>query len=397
MKENDFLDGISNIEADVVERFVNMDNKLQKKTKKPWYRYGLIAASLIIIISSGVIISRLRKNDSNNITSNNKEDRYKDFNIMSGENGLVWPWEYKTIWEKYVSIDINGSEYSGRGRQVSESYIDQKLGAYTATGYDDIEGGIYQEEFDVYAIKGVSSDKLIAVNMENEYYVFITEQYSLPLTWGNVLDDYSLAMYVKLDRFSYGNNYYILDNDEYIWDILKECRSNESIKPSLEWRDNMGDYISFTITSEALGVYKRAMYITKSGYIWTNAFDGEYLYFIGEDNAGKIIEYVSENSNEAEYEPYNNYIVGKITEITEEYLLVDDSILCNNPDEGITYKILINDIRISRYVENNIIKEGQIILVNYEGEIDYDNSNIINNATGFSEVIIYGEEMLIPE
>ena len=65
MKENDFLDGISNIEADVVERFVNMDNKLQKKSKKPWYRYGLIAASLIIIISSSVIISSLRKNDSN--------------------------------------------------------------------------------------------------------------------------------------------------------------------------------------------------------------------------------------------------------------------------------------------------------------------------------------------
>ena len=77
--------------------------------------------------------------------------------------------------------------------------------------------------------------------------------------------------------------------------------------------------------------------------------------------------------------------------------MVDDSILCNNPDEGITYKILINDIRISRYVENNIIKVGQIILVNYEGEIDYDNSYTINKAIGFSEVIIYGEEMLIPE
>ena len=139
------------------------------------------------------------------------------------------------------------------------------------------------------------------------------------------------------------------------------------------------------------------MYITKSGYIWTNAFDGEYLYFIGEDNAGKIIEYVSENSNEAEYEPYNNYIVGKITEITDEYLLLDDSILCKNPDEGITYKILINDIRISRYVENNFINEGQIVLVNYEGKIDYDNLYTINKAIGFLEVIISGEELLIPE
>ena len=33
-------------------------------------------------------------------------------------------------------------------------------------------------------------------------------------------------------------------------------------------------YISFTITSEALGVYKHAMYITEDGYFWTNAFNG---------------------------------------------------------------------------------------------------------------------------
>ena len=30
MKENEFLDGVSNIDPDVVERFVSMDNKLQK-------------------------------------------------------------------------------------------------------------------------------------------------------------------------------------------------------------------------------------------------------------------------------------------------------------------------------------------------------------------------------
>ena len=29
MNENDFLDGVSNVDDDVVERFVTMDNKLQ--------------------------------------------------------------------------------------------------------------------------------------------------------------------------------------------------------------------------------------------------------------------------------------------------------------------------------------------------------------------------------
>ena len=34
MKENEFLDGVSNIEPDVVERFVTMDNKLQSRSKR---------------------------------------------------------------------------------------------------------------------------------------------------------------------------------------------------------------------------------------------------------------------------------------------------------------------------------------------------------------------------
>ena len=36
MKENEFLDGVSNIESDVVERFVSMDNKLQKRSHIPF-------------------------------------------------------------------------------------------------------------------------------------------------------------------------------------------------------------------------------------------------------------------------------------------------------------------------------------------------------------------------
>ena len=40
MKENEFLDGVSNIEPDVVERFVKMDNKLQKQINQNRKAYG---------------------------------------------------------------------------------------------------------------------------------------------------------------------------------------------------------------------------------------------------------------------------------------------------------------------------------------------------------------------
>ncbi|EKC51094.1 hypothetical protein LEA_17572, partial [human gut metagenome] len=119
------------------------------------------------------------------------------------------------------------------------------------------------------------------------------------------------------------------------------------------------------------------------------------LFNIGEDAASKIIKYAKENSTEAEYEPYQNTIVGKITEITDEYILLDDSILCANPDDGITYKILLNDLRISRYAESGAIRVGENVQITYEGEID--ESNTIDSAISASDVVISGGDVLIPE
>lgn len=68
MKENQFLDGVSSIDADVVERFVSMDNQLQKKASKPkskkvWLRVGAIAACFILIVSAVIFAPMLRETD----------------------------------------------------------------------------------------------------------------------------------------------------------------------------------------------------------------------------------------------------------------------------------------------------------------------------------------------
>ncbi|MBQ7779886.1 MAG: hypothetical protein IJ404_05265 [Clostridia bacterium] len=53
MKENEFLDGVSNIDSDIVERFVSMDNRLKRKASKRiiWVRVGALAASFALIAS----------------------------------------------------------------------------------------------------------------------------------------------------------------------------------------------------------------------------------------------------------------------------------------------------------------------------------------------------------
>ena len=71
MKENEFLDGISNIESDVVERFVSMDNRLQKnanrsKIKSAWLRLGAVAACFALIVGAVMVVQMLRKPDNIN-------------------------------------------------------------------------------------------------------------------------------------------------------------------------------------------------------------------------------------------------------------------------------------------------------------------------------------------
>lgn len=60
MKENEFLDGVSCVESDVVEHFVFMDRELQSKQKrskrtKLWLRIGALAACLALIVTIAAV------------------------------------------------------------------------------------------------------------------------------------------------------------------------------------------------------------------------------------------------------------------------------------------------------------------------------------------------------
>ena len=185
-----------------------------------------------------------------------------------------------------------------------------------------------------------------------------------------------------------------MTNDDYVWEVLSECRNAPFVEEHM-WTTTGRNYLSFTITSEALGVYKVALYITEDGYLWTNAFNYQYLFNIGKEAAGKIISYAKENSAEAKYEPYRNCVIGTIAQITDEYILVDDSVLCNNPADGITYKVMLNDLRISRYVNYGVVKVGDTVQISYEGEID--ETNTVTTATSASKATISNRDALIPE
>ena len=385
----------ANVVGHIDDDLITAAAECKKKTKhSPWLKWGSIAACFALLVIAGTAILPSLFGGDGGTT-----DKYKDF-IQAGESAIIWPWEYQTVYEKYTELKFDGIEYLGRGREVSASHVGEIIGNHTVVGYDEINSGKkYTKEFEVYKLKDAAQSQFVAVKMEGKYYVFKNDKYTPPSTLGELFDLVDLPKVIELNEFSENGdgpnkNHYVLNNDDYVWEVLAGCKKADFVEDD-KWTVHKRDHLSFAVTSETLGVYRVAMYVTADGYLWTNAFSYQYLFNIGEDAAGKIIKYAKENSSEAEYKPYQNRIVGKVVEVTDEYILIDDTVLCNNPSDGTTYKVLLNDLRISRYVDHEIIKVGSTVQITFEGEID--EANIIDSAVSASNVKISGGDVLIPE
>lgn len=401
MTQDKLTDAITELDSDILERYVRMKNTLAEKKKpkqRAWVKWTSLAACFAILLITCVTILPTLMGDD--VTPGVTDDRYKDNNIQVGELGVVFPWEYLTTAEKYVYLDVSGKKFTARQREIPETYIGNKIGSFEATGFDNtVDDGIYTETFEVYEIKGISSDELVAAKIEGKYYVFISDEYNPPATFGQVMETYNLSEHIELNRFSFkgddvDENYHLINDDEYVWNVLKGCTTAPYYADEMAWHESKGNYISFTVTSEALGVYKRSLYVTENGYIWTNVFDGAFIYNIGTEAAASIINYAKENSTETTYEPFHNAIYGEVVEISDEYILVDDSILCKDPAEGIVFKVLLNDLRISRYVDYDIINVGETVQISFEGEIK---NNTVDSAIAAAKIIVSGEQVLISE
>lgn len=394
MKKPRFSNAIGNLDDDLIEAAAEC-----KRKKKPnlWLKWGSIAACFAVLVVAGaMILPSLLGGDSGTSC------KYKDI-IQAGESAIIWPWEYQTIYEQYTDLELDGVEYRSKGREVSAELVSELIGTHTVVGYDETNDKKYTEDFEVYELKYADKSQFVAVKMDGKYYTFKKDEYAPPSNLGELLDLVDLPQVIELNRFSENGDgvdkkHHALSNDDYIWEVIAGCRDAAFVdeEPGKEtWSVHDREYLSFTVTSETLGVYRVAMYVTKDGYLWTNVFNYAYIFDIGEDAAGKIIEYAMENSTDADYEPYQNTVAGKVVEITDEYFLLDDTVICNDPADGTTYKILLNDLRITRYVNHEIIRVGGNIQITFEGEID--SQNTIDSAISAANVMISGGDVLIPE
>ena len=397
MKTPRISEAIGNLPEDLVNGAVTYKRTSKKKSFIKW---GSIAACfMVMVMAAAIIVPMFLGGDPISIGGIDRD--YKG--VISGSEGdIEFPWEYKLTYEKYYTVKYNGNEYRTRARAINESLLGEVLGTCTAQGVDSYTDKTYTETFDVRKINGVSEEKMIAVGMDNEYYVYFNDEVKCPATFGELLDAYNLSETLPLVKFSVNEGYkekgyYQITDDEYIWQVLSECRNAEFYAENDKWSRGDRNYLSFTATSEELGVYKKVFYITEDGYVSTNVFNYSYVYYIGEDAANKIITHAKNNATEAKREQYEYTIAGTITEIGDGYVLIDDTVLCKDKKDGMVFKVLTDELIIRRYLECTNIKVGDTVAVKFQTEIVLGEDNTVGGAISMYKGKVTDSGMAVPE
>jgi len=383
--KKDKLDTIGYIDDQLVEK---ADKYSVAKKKNAWVKWFAMAACICLVVVGTIGLFNSSSDSADQISVGGVMRKYKNISVSGSEVTIEWPWEYKTVAERFSTISFEGQEYSIKST-VSETFVGDEIGACEAVGYDVYTEQEYRQTFDVWQIRNISADLMIAVEMEGQFYAFQYNEYIPPETLGEVLDNYNLPQTLVLGKFidykdGMETGYYSLSDDDYIWQVLDGCRAARFVEDEAGGQISR-DRITFTATSEPLGVYKRAFYVSADGYVSTNIFDWAYTFYVGEETAAVIITYAKKNSVETEQEPYYYSLAGTLTEIGEGYILVDDSLLCDNEKDGMVFKVMTSDIRISRCIDFQKISTGSIVVIRFTEPIDTKAGNIVYGAVSMDK------------
>ena len=359
------VDAIGYIDDDLITAALEDPPRKRHNLMIKWMS---VAACLALVMIAGILVPHFLR------TATIAESKYK-YHVSETERAIEWPWKYKTAAEKYPAIKFNGKQFTVKSQNpIHTDALGDEIGSCIAEGLDPDTEKKYTETFEVWKIHGISEELMIAAGNEDGFYVYAADESTAPDTLGKLLELYGLSQNIELNYVTKCENYeekeeLLLDNDDEIWQILAG-RSDAKLDNTSDFfeRENR-IYLAFTATSETLGVYNRVIYISEDGYFATNIFDYEYSYFIGKEAAGQIISYVQKHSTETKSSTSLPTISGTVTEIGNGYIMVDDTVLCKKSKAGKKYKVYTDDIKIRRWIESGELKEGDLVIVEYEGEI----------------------------
>lgn len=394
-----------------------------KGKKRRAYIIWIIVASLCLVIAVAVtaviFTTRGREGNESDLDDvlqvpisdvywmDTREQNGKNVRWNLKETAIVFPWNERESYEKYTTVIWNGEEYNSRssyGDEVYANQIGEKLGDAECIGYDMIEDKSYSIECEAFEILGVDSARIVAVKYEgyDGYYAFMNDEYNMPATLGELIDRLDLTNNIKLNSFYYDSDgdrrdeHYALNNEasDQLWEIIKGCSSAPALADdTANWSESR---VSFAINSSALGVYNLSFSFNENGCLTTNIENYGYTYNLGKEAIDEIVNFAIKNRLVILL-PEKQYIVGTVTEIGEDYIKVDDSVMMKNPEEGIEFTVYANRRnKLGSFIKIDYFKVGDTVRVEHS-YLPKDSYTEIKDSLSINECIITDNgQVLIP-
>lgn len=219
---------------------------------------------------------------------------------------IIDPWDSLSITEQYSELDFNLNSYFGRKTKVPNDLLLDKIGEYTAYGFDEIERKNYAKDVEVYSVKNISSDCVVAVKFDGveEYYIYVNSHY-IPATLGDFINDVNLKELISFGNVSYEYGKFIDDtyiderveftnvSDKVIWQKLLSDTTLKNVHSDATWYEKR--VISISVDIELLGYKNISLWITEDGYMHTNILDTGKTFYIGKEKLDEFTNYLIDN------------------------------------------------------------------------------------------------------
>ncbi len=387
MTNRDLMYAMAGLDAELVLSAAPVEHP---KKKRGWWISVSAAACFMLIVGAVILMLPKAPEYTTYLCGIPRDYRVGWQGGSTTEVTRVWTWDEMTTVERFNHVTFQERNYSV-AYKIKPSLLGEKLGTCMGCGHKDATAQFM--EFDVYRIGTISEELLVAVEIEGEFYAFCRREGGMvpreiaPATLGDYLDMYELSSQFG-DFYSYywdkkgERESLIFEDDQTVWRILNVCR-DAKYDENAKWRRDLsserGGTLYLNVPIDAEGIACLGFYISADGYITAGGYLGNYEFYIGEKVAGEIISYVLEHTKKTPYENYYKSFSGTLIEVTENYILVDDTYFCKKEKDGMVFKILTDDD--FRYeMKRRRIEVGDIISVSFVGTIDTDDENIVSGA-----------------
>ena len=163
----------------------------------------------------------------------------------------------------------------------------------------------------------------------------------------NFYENIDMNYFVKYctGKSFYEINYLYIKDDTELMNLLKNCESAKNVGKVIYHEDNI-DFISFTIKSDIYGcdfepnAQNDEIKVYEDGYLKTSELCNYYNYFIGKENAKKIIDYAIKNGVPKEMpdeRPDYYHIAGVVTELNSKRIVINDEIMCKDKSDAMDF------------------------------------------------------------